>query len=283
MHALRLVKVNFFMFNDFNTSLSFRLSVFKSFIRSSWEYGFQICNFSKSGIRCLESLQHYFLTKLLSISIYTNKNTIRSYLNIEDVYFRLRALQLRFFRKSYIYNRFNRMSLYNFSDLLCSYIGFGNYDIALKQSTMYGIYKKINQVINLDVRSTEFLKKLKGIRYEHMKEIYNDIRNPFVPDPSSNFHDKVYKYMPVLDNKSHRLIRLMVLKKFPGVEVECKFCKELTRSFFNHFDECNILSPFTKMKFHQLRTLKSQDWKEISNKEELKRLTIELFLLFKCE
>ena len=138
MHALRLVKVNFSTFNGLNTSLSFRLSVVKSFVRSSWEYGFQICNFSKSGIKCVESLQHYFLTKLLSISIYTNKNTIRSYLNVEDVYFRLRTLQLKFFRRSYIYNRFNRMCLYNFSNLLCCYIGRGNYDIALKQSTMYG-------------------------------------------------------------------------------------------------------------------------------------------------
>ena len=89
--------------------------------------------------------------------------------------------------------------------------------------------------------------------------------------------------MAIVDNKSHRLNRLMILKKFPDVEVECKLCKELARSFFNHIDECNTLSSFIKMKFHQLRTLKLQDWKEIPNKSELKTLTIELFLLFRAE
>ena len=124
---------------------------------------------------------------------------------------------------------------------------------------MFNIFKKLNQEINLDVRSSQLIKQYKEKRYEHMKEIYSNIHNPFIPDPSSNFHENIYKYLPILDIKSHRLLRLMVLKKFPGVEVACKLCNELTRSFFKHIDECSALNPSVKTQFLQLKALNSQD------------------------
>ena len=61
--TLKLVNINNFLLNDFNVSLQFRLSIFKSFIRPIWEYGLQICNFSKNILKQLDSIQYYFLAR----------------------------------------------------------------------------------------------------------------------------------------------------------------------------------------------------------------------------
>ena len=114
-----------------------------------------------------------------------------------------------------------------------------------------------------------------------MKSIYSNIPNPIIPDPSSNFHNKSYKYLPILDINTHRLLRLMVLKKFPGVEIECRLCKNPTRSYFKHINECICINEELYDKFLPLKFINNTDWNNIPNKNNLIRLCIQLHILFK--
>ena len=134
--------------------------------------------------------------------------------------------------------------------------------------------------INIDIRQDDFYTKLIYFRYEYMKCIYSSIPNPFIPDPSTNFYNKTYKYLPILDINTHRLLRLMVLKKFPGVEIECRLCKDRTRSYFKHINECLCINELL-YKFLPLKQINTTDWKNIPNKNDLIRLCIQLYNLFK--
>ena len=123
--------------------------------------------------------------------------------------------------------------------------------------------------IDFNIKQDDFYDKLRYARYEYMKSIYSNIPNPFIPDPSLNFYNKTYKYLPILDITTHRLIRLMVLKKYPGVEIECRLCKTVTRSYFKHINDCICINEELYDKFLPLKQLSITDWKNINNKNDL--------------
>ena len=100
-------------------------------------------------------------------------------------------------RKSLLNNRLNEINFYNFSNILCSYILNANFNRDLKNNSIYDTYKKLIQEINLSINSLDQEKLLKKLRihgFNHMKQIYNNIRNPFIPDPSINFYEKYINF-----------------------------------------------------------------------------------------
>ena len=122
--------------------------------------------------------------------------------------------------------------------------------------------------------------KLENLRLEHMEQTYNRIPNPIILDPSENIYNKKYKFSSILDINTHRLIRLHVLKKFPGIEVECKWCGEKLRSYMKRLEVCSIIGLETKKPLLQIVTINLFDRCDITNKQHYIDLPIKIYLLF---
>ena len=71
-----------------------------------------------------------------------------------------------------------------------------------------------------------------------------------------------------------------VLKKFPGVEVKCKWCGEILRSYVKHLQTCSIIGLETKQPLLQIVTINLFDWCDITNKQHYIDLAIKVYLLF---
>ena len=110
-----------------------------------------------------------------------------------------------------------------------------------------------------------------------MKEIYQKINNLFITDPSRNYFTNIYKHIPILDHKSHRLIRLMILKKIPLVKVDCRICRQPIKFYFKHIEICIGIEHNIYERLQQLRILLTTDWYYIRNLSTLINLSIEIF------
>ena len=114
---------------------------------------------------------------------------IKSYLNIEDIEFRVLFLQAKFLRRGFINHQLIRNNqLYNLSDLLC-YNAVKNIDqTKFKKSTLFKIFNNINKKYDLDLTSNQNNKKMRAYRLILMKDIYKRIKNSILLDPSDNFY-----------------------------------------------------------------------------------------------
>lgn len=76
-----------FGMSDYRLAIKSRILIYKTMIRSLMEYGLNLCNFNKSLMKKLESIQPHFISRILSVLINTNKKLLLFSLNIEDMGF----------------------------------------------------------------------------------------------------------------------------------------------------------------------------------------------------
>lgn len=260
--------ISLYGYSDYGLPFKSRIAIYKTYIRPLLEYGLQLCYLKDTHIQKINSIQHYFLCKLLSISIYSSKNMINAFLKIPTFETRWNIFRIKYHSRLTKFTN-NYSTYYNFASILTKSIL--QNDRAINRNLIVIKRVLLDKPNLLKINNTNTTNKLcSNIARNSIKLSCDSIKQINIPNPKHFYFLYPDKYLPIFEyNQSDRCLRLYALNKFPGVKVTCSLCNYLTTSFIKHIISCRGFQMSDYDKFNKLDEITRTEWSQIISRNEL--------------